>query len=188
MANLKPMLVGESNPYGGDDRFALYPAPDGCSGHRLACLILGMHRAHYLEAFDRVNLVRGKWSVTKARAMAESLWNRPTGQVPKFILLGAKVSAAFQTPFVPFEISEGGTILVLPHPSGLCRLWNEPDAFALARAAVATFAPEVSPLLGDAADPHLVSGLQKIDRIMHQVTHDPDCPCGDGEPVPESER
>jgi hypothetical protein len=53
----KPLLVGEVNPYGGDPYYALYPAPDGCSGHRLCYLILGMRREDYLESFERINLV-----------------------------------------------------------------------------------------------------------------------------------
>lgn len=143
----KPTLVGESNPYGPDPDFALYPAPDGCSGHRLCCLILGMFRHDYLEAFDRVNLCDGRWSIRNARLRAEELSRQPG----RFVLLGAKVSAAFQVPFVPFEVSEGGTMLVLPHPSGLCRLWGEPGAFEKAREAVRRFAPELAPLIGRAA-------------------------------------
>ena len=51
---MKPTLVGESNPYGGNDDYALYPAPNGCSGHRLCLLILGMDPEDYLEAFERL--------------------------------------------------------------------------------------------------------------------------------------
>jgi hypothetical protein len=40
----KIVLVGESNPYGADPYYALYPAPDGSAGHRLCCLVLGMTR------------------------------------------------------------------------------------------------------------------------------------------------
>ena len=36
----KVVLVGEQNPYGPDPEFALYPAPEGSSGHRLCCQIL----------------------------------------------------------------------------------------------------------------------------------------------------
>ncbi len=91
----KPLIVGESNPYGADPQFALYPAPDGCSGHRLCCLILGMHRAAYMESFERVNLCAGKWSAPAARNMARELVSsrmilgRPA---PKFVLLGVIAS------------------------------------------------------------------------------------------------
>ncbi len=135
---MKINLVGESNPYGFDPYYALYPAPDGCSGHRLCCLILGMQRRAYIDLFYRVNLCVGKWSAKAARERAEALLTCPG----RWVLLGAKVSAAFKVPFVPFEISEGGTILVLPHPSGLCRLWNEPGAIDRARAAMQLFVRE----------------------------------------------
>ena len=141
------ILVGEQNPYGGDDAYALYPSPDGCSGHRLCCLILGMTRKAYLESFERMNLVQGPWSPAAARARADEL----AVQSARFILCGAKLSKAFQAPFVPFEISEGGTMLVLPHPSGLNRMWNQ-ETIAKSRAAVAAFAPHLAPLLG-AQDP-----------------------------------
>lgn len=148
---MKPTLVGELNPYGADPYFALYPAPDGCSGHRLCCLVLGMPRHTYLEAFDRVNLCEGKWSIRSGREKARSLWNDPAIST-RWILLGRKVADAFETPFVPYEISEGGTILVLPHPSGLNRMWAEPGAFGRAREAVRAFAPEVAHLLGPRED------------------------------------
>src|SRR6185369_14546902 len=115
--------------------------PDGCSGHRLCCLILGMHQDDYLQAFDRVNLCRGKWSIKAARAKTMELPGR-------LILLGSKVASAFGYPFKPFRLY--GHHLMLPHPSGLCRLWHEPMAFAGARLAVAELVPEVTDLLGAA--------------------------------------
>lgn len=133
---MKPLLIGECNPYGADPYYALVPYPDGCAGHRLCHLILGMTEDDYLERFERVNLCHGKWSMPAARARAREIWEQPG----RFILLGAKVCAAWQTPFVPFEISDGGTALVLPHPSGLCRLWHQPGMFQKARTAVAAFA------------------------------------------------
>lgn len=136
---MKVVLVGESNPYGADPAFALYPAPDGCSGHRLCCLIFGMQRARYLDVFERVNLCAGAWSMAEARRKADEIMSEEDARV---ILLGAKVSKAFDVPFVPFEIYEGGTVLVLPHPSGLNRMWGLPGAIDKARAAMTAFVPE----------------------------------------------
>lgn len=141
----KPLLVGELNPYGSDPQFALYPAPDGCSGHRLCRLVLGMTRRAYLDSFERVNLCEGRWSMYEASKRMQEY--RTHGAA--IILLGAKVSAAFEiTPYQPFTLHDGGKTLVLPHPSGLCRLWNEPRAFERARGLVARVAPEVAHLLG----------------------------------------
>lgn len=142
---VKITLVGESNPYGADPYYALYPAPDGCAGHRLCTLVLGMHRRAYLDTFERVNLCDGKWSMPSARKRAQELWVKPV----KYILFGSKVARAWEVdPWEPFTVIDGGTTLLLPHPSGLCRLWNEPGAFERARAAVAAFAPEIAHLLG----------------------------------------
>jgi hypothetical protein len=143
---MKPLLVGESNPYQADPYYALYPAPDGCAGHRLCCLILGMRRQHYLDEFERVNLCAGKWSIREARARASDLQK----QYDRLILLGSKVASAFGCKFTPFQVmySESATLLVLPHPSGLCRLWSQPNAIFSARVAVLSLAPELIDLLG----------------------------------------
>ena len=143
----KPLLVGESNPYGGDPHFALYPAPDGCSGHRLCCLILGMRRADYLRVFSRCNLCdRCTWSMKLARHRAVDL----AASHERIVLLGSKVSAAFGLPFIPF--SRSSNLLTLPHPSGLCRLWDLDGAVGRARSAVAKFAPEIAHLVGAAEE------------------------------------
>jgi hypothetical protein len=149
---IKITLVGELNPYGGDDYFALYPAPDGCSGHRLCKLVLGMRRDVYLDTFERVNLCEGKWSVKEARVQAESLWTSP--DAGRFILLGRKVCDGWRIPFKPFsifDVFEDTAVLVLPHPSGLNRLWNA-ETFLRARLAVAAFVPEIAHLLGQAEE------------------------------------
>src|SRR5579872_4098600 len=144
----KIVLVGESNPYGSDPYYALYPAPDGCSGHRLCTMILGMGRAEYMETFDRMNLCTGKWSMTEARRTANSVRYR------YLVLLGAKVCSAFSVKFIPFadtdvgfgelgEFTPDAKAVILPHPSGLCRLWNDPGSYERARAAVARLAARI---------------------------------------------
>jgi hypothetical protein len=85
--------------------------------------------------FDRVNLCTGKWSAPAARAEAQRLVDGDEHEV--FVLLGRKVVSAF-LPGTPkqFTIEEhcAGRFVILPHPSGLCRVWAEPGAFARARA------------------------------------------------------
>ena len=141
----KPLLVGESNPYGADPKFALYPAPEGSAGERLCCLIFGMYRKDYLREFERCNLCADKWSMAEARWRAAELrtWKGP------LLLFGAKVARAFGfDPFGPFTVADGGKTLVLPHPSGLCRMWNDPDAVPRARVLVAEVCPGVVEYLG----------------------------------------
>lgn len=65
------------------------------------------------------------------------------------VLLGAKVARAFEfNPFEPFTVADGGKTLVLPHPSGLCRMWNEAGTVERARALVAQVCPSVVEYLG----------------------------------------
>lgn len=140
----KTLLVGESNPYGSDPAFALYPAPDGCAGHRLATKVLGLSRAQYLERYDRANLVAdGRWSVPAARVAAAAI--RASGR-ERLVLLGRRVAKAFGVDAPPFTVVRlfrgGSRAAVIPHPSGLCRAWNEPGAFERARAVVAELEAE----------------------------------------------
>jgi len=108
-------------------------------------VILGMKRGHYLEAFERTNLCETKWVMVQARKRAVELRTRPG----PLVLLGAKVACAFDfDPFEPFTVADGGKTLVLPHPSGLCRLWSEPGAVRRARQLVAEVAPSIAHLLG----------------------------------------
>lgn len=132
------LLLGEQNPYGGDPSFALYPAPDGCSGHRLCCRILGLSRKEYLERFDRRNVLEhpGKWNAREARVAA----SRALGTHRRVVALGAKVAAALGLSTEPFRShnlllhgEEERYLLVLPHPSGLSRAWNVPGAYERAR-------------------------------------------------------
>lgn len=55
-------------------------------------------------------------------------------------MLGAKVRAAFDASdlaeFEARDADDGTTLLALPHPSGRCRIWNQPDAVERARAAI----------------------------------------------------
>jgi hypothetical protein len=145
------MLIGESNPHGGDPAFALYPLPEGSAGWNLACVILGLSRAEYLRRFERRNLLAGpRWSIPEARRAALEV-STSMSEGDRAILLGARVAAAFSLEYAPFEEREfvvrpgfvdqaaRSRFLILPHPSGRCRAWNEPGAFARARGAVESF-------------------------------------------------
>lgn len=154
----KPILVGESNPYGADPYYALYPSPDRSAGHRLCTMILGMQRKTYLDFFDRVNLCAGKWSIKEAREKAAeiSAFRKAHGGV--IIMCGSKVASGFGIPFEPFT-RRGDSVAILPHPSGLCRLWLEKDAIAKARAIVLEVIPELAEFIDDTllANPQMAS-------------------------------
>lgn len=133
-----PTLVGEMNPYGADPRFALYPLPERASGHRMQHRVLGIGVTDYVH-LRRYNLCVGRWSIRDARKRADEILTEtaPEGVV---VALGAKVASAFgvvrSTPFMRL-----GRLVLLPHPSGLCRVWNEAGAVARARAVLREACP-----------------------------------------------
>ena len=141
---VKPLLIGEANPYGSNPSYAIYPDPPGCAGYRLCHKVMGIGEDDYLARFDRVNLCAGKWSGREASTRASALWCERRAGV--FVLLGARVSRAFQWPFEPFKVrsfswaprdmggSPGVLVVTLPHPSGLSRAWHVPGAYERARA------------------------------------------------------
>lgn len=133
-----PVLIGEDNPYGGRPEYALYPLPENSAGHRLAFKVLGAPtRQHYLRLFLRYNLCTRKWNAREAQRRANGIrllhWRSPK------ILLGAKVCGAFDLAYEPFAqnwfptVTGEGPILILPHPSGRCRIWNDPGSYAKAQ-------------------------------------------------------
>lgn len=148
----KPWIIGELNPYGPDAEFAMYPLPTNSAGGRLCSLILGMRRVDYLREFERRNLCVGKWSIRAARAAASEILEQTEPQRAPLILLGSKVCAGFGVPFTPWPVDRWVVnqcpVTVLPHPSGLCRLWHEPRAIERARESVLQIAPHLSEFLG----------------------------------------
>ena len=149
------LLVGEVNPLGSDPRHALYHLPRTSSGNRLRC-ILGLTDLEYHRLLDKVNLCVGKWSTKQAAVLlAELVLRNSTGR-GVVVLLGARVRAAARRMiklasapdlrvefFTRVTLGSGVVLVSLPHPSGLCRLWNEPGAPARARALLREVAPQV---------------------------------------------
>lgn len=136
------VLVGELNPYGTDGRYALYDEPTNASGYRLRRLVLGLPRRVYLgPAIRRHNLCVGRWSMPAARDAAARL-HEPYPEAT-FVLLGRKVAAAFGFAHVAaFSRAEDRYVLI-PHPSGLCREWADPQAVPRVRALLAEAVPGI---------------------------------------------
>lgn len=130
------ILVGEANPYGADPRYALYFEPPQSAGGRLCKVVLGMTGREYLRTFHRVNLCPSKWSAPVARARAGELMALHA----PIVLLGAKVCDAFGVEFDPVRTSmfadTGEPYVVIPHPSGLSRGWNQPGMHDKAKEAI----------------------------------------------------
>jgi hypothetical protein len=134
----RPLLVGESNPYGADPSYALYPYPERSAGGRLCRLVMRLEPRQYLRAYERVNLCAGRWSLRAARLAGGALVS-PDPPPSVIVLLGARVCAAFAAPFEPFtrySTARLPCVLILPHPSGLSRSWNDPGTYRRAREAL----------------------------------------------------
>lgn len=133
---MKVLLVGESNPHSADPEFALFPVPGGAAGDRLR-RIFGYSVKRYLRDFDRANLLPSgvKWSAKDAKKVAGGLTHK------KRVLLGSRVCAAHDVLFEPFKRFTGARldVLILPHPSGRCRVWNDRRAISKARRALGEF-------------------------------------------------
>jgi hypothetical protein len=145
---VKPLIVGEINPYGHDERFALYPYPDGCAGERLCHMVMGLNRKTYLDSFDRVNLLQqDRWSAPAARASANRLAVLDAEYRRTYVLLGRKVSEAFALYecAMPSLVRRGdvSAIVVLPHPSGRNRAWNDPGLVATCRKILREVLPNI---------------------------------------------
>jgi hypothetical protein len=126
---VRPLLVGEDNPYSRDPRYALYPEPEHSAGGRLCRLIMRLSVKDYIRGFERANLCAEDWSIREARDTARDLC--ATGD-RVLVLLGKKVCAAFGVDYLPYTWLSTAKTVILPHPSGRSRAWNE--AVALERA------------------------------------------------------
>lgn len=136
------VLVGEVNPYQDRRDFDLYDMPEKASGHRLREKILGVSREDYFRRFYRRNLCVKTWSPVTAYERAASLRSEFSNYT--FVLLGKKVQKAFGFGDVPDQVSRvdrsdarhGRSFVLIPHPSGLCRFWNEPGSIPTVRYAL----------------------------------------------------
>lgn len=159
MSEQRVWLIGENNPYGPDQRFALYFEPRGSAGDRLCRLVLGLDWRDYLRHFERRNtLVGSAWSAPKARLGAASVFAE-TSPGDSVVLCGKRVWEAWfpllqlgeeRAEWRPYTVHAGPdsrTFASLPHPSGLSRAWSEPGAFLRAREIVLLAAPQLKGVL-----------------------------------------
>lgn len=128
----RPIILGMNNPISSDPEHALFPAPEGCTGHRLWTMLHARtqcSRAAYLSAFDRRNLVPGKfWSPRIAREQATALIEELRGSERVVLVLGAEPRDALGLhPLLVHPSYQHGVVWrQLPHPSGRNRWYNTP--------------------------------------------------------------
>lgn len=139
-----PLLVGEANPYGADPRYALYCDPPQSAGARLQRLIMALKKKTYLSSFERVNLCPVQWSTATARARAADLRGQAAAE-RVIVLFGRKVAEAFgkRTTATSWAWYPDEHLLCLPHPSGLCRAWDDEGACERARELLRRAIPHV---------------------------------------------
>jgi uracil-DNA glycosylase len=134
----KPLIIGEMPGAGKlyQDEKDLGPIA-GATGRRLAKL-LGISLDEYILRWDRRNIfanrVPGPWDTYHAGLGASLIYAQESGFVyrPLVVLLGKKVHAAFgfrshaAYQMIPAKTGKMQWLL-MPHPSGLCRWWNDPS-------------------------------------------------------------
>lgn len=128
-ADALPVFVGEVNPHGSRPDMALFFLPRGSAGWRLQRQVLDVPRTMYYRC-PRYNLCSERWSVTRARERASELLVTHPDDI--FVLLGRRVATAVGLAAAPL-FSRQGRFVLLPHPSGRCREWNQLGAHARAR-------------------------------------------------------
>ena len=133
------ILIGESPGKGSTlaNHSPLFPLPKSASGFRLKEL-MGLSLTQY-TVLRRVNLIakpmHGKWDKELAAWTAKGLLGGGLLRDSRCILLGQKVKEAFSLlSMEDFTWTRYDHIQVasIPHPSGLNRVWNDPEVKAKA--------------------------------------------------------
>jgi hypothetical protein len=127
----KPIIIGIKNPHSSDPADALAPWPKNSSGYRLYSMLrdrAGVTEKQYLSRFDR-------WNLSDMDPGAPNTFihhHIRTGAT--VLLLGDEVLRYFQ-PAIGIErvlihpqVSRHVQWRQIPHPSGLCRFYNDPLA------------------------------------------------------------
>lgn len=144
----RPLIIGQAPGRDTDPDFPMYPLPKNRAGHRLQVL-LGMSRAEYLMAFDRVNLLNhfpganpdgDKFPMTPAKLAAQSMRPLLAGRI--VLMVGRGVASAFGLEKQAFlewvdirctrrcmvsKAPHTARVVLIPHPSGRARWYNEND-------------------------------------------------------------
>lgn len=128
----RPVLIGMNNPVSSDPAHALYPSPEGCTGHRLYEMLKSRvpaaTRSDYLRRFDRRNVVSLRMFDAKlAREGAAKLDQEFFASGRTIVLLGADTIKAFGLPplLIHPQIIGGSTWRQIPHPSGRNLWYND---------------------------------------------------------------
>mgnify|MGYP000922407688 FL=1 len=171
-------FVGELNPYGARPEMALYPLPENSAGYRLCEKVLGIRRADYLDPdkFHRQNLCAGQWDKKLAARRAGDIIVEADAHATRLnamvviVMLGAKVAEAFGSKVEEFRMEVRGPLLLirLPHPSGRCRSWNDPQAYQRAREVLALNSTAFGRLVVEGAMRHGEQDAKRFEAHMEK--------------------
>lgn len=134
---MNPLVIGMNNPYGADPYYALYPLPRESAGGRLYAMVreaTHLTPSQYVSLFDRMNLVEGPWSYSRAQLAIPGIIQSLAGR--QVVLLGKDVQRAFGIQSDPLTVHRRlvrllprseATFYLLPHTSGRNPWYNDPD-------------------------------------------------------------
>ena len=130
----RPVVVGEAPGPKGMSGYPLFPFPERSAGYRL-CTMSGLTRTAWVTIVERVNLLPElpeKWPARYAASQAENL-GASLLRGRDLVLCGRRVAKAFGIrpadadwlEWVDCPVTRAH-VVVIPHPSGRCREYNDP--------------------------------------------------------------
>jgi hypothetical protein len=121
---MKPILLGLDNLRSGNSAFALWPAPNGCTGHRLWQMLNAVDPSRtdldYIDDFDRRNVKDG-FDAAAAQGRTVVVLGDEVRKT-----LSAQLSAPIQKVLIHPQVIDGVTWRLIPHASGRCVHYNDP--------------------------------------------------------------
>lgn len=145
---MKTVLCGMNNPLGAHPRLALWPHPPNCTGWRVwrmldeASVASGLGTVtekQYREGFERVNVLDSvEWSAREASRSGREKMDSMTGR--RIVFFGVRTLKAVGLPRSEWGVwreyhwlpAEPMIYCILPHPSGRCREYNDPEVREMA--------------------------------------------------------
>jgi len=132
------LIVGENPGARTHPYLPLFPWPPSSSAGRLVSMS-GVTPGQYLGGLYRRNLVDStSWNASAAERRARCILTALFDADPslRVVLCGSKVARAFHLPpdpWTPSVLDSRQTCVVIPHPSGLNRMYNSQDARSATR-------------------------------------------------------
>lgn len=132
---MKPIILGVYNPHSRDPAMALATDPQGASGYRLWQMLkeagnrnsCNITERDYLDGFERRNLWEQVNLIDKRFDRSETLAYLARRVV---VMCGTKVPTTLGLRHTGFHCTQQHAMsfiyYVIPHPSGLCREYNDP--------------------------------------------------------------